>query len=839
MASISSSPQTVLEAPAQAQPPLNPKTPPFADVATAIDSAGSSAAQNSPDNNVLSTEAVLKGAQPRESPTKDSFDSSPSEQYDSMEENETSNDEDEAQAIFWEKAKKVSKHVVKCGKYLQEMVEQVAQRPEKIRKLVSTDNEDLKITEKKDFKELPITPTINLVNWTDFKSKYMTQTQEHLIDVLIGEVKTGPQQPEAGKQDVDEGGNGNSSQENLLGKTSPSPSAAMSHEAVPSQIRINSETLIQLFMDVSHEDWDYEPILMSRPFSFLAYYKLEIQKVLARLEAKWADVERAQKIQTSTSLNLSKNSPIATKKGPPIAVVSAGHSETHTEIKSTSEKNEASLESPKEATPINVESVKVTYEEKLKEKTKAELSPTELMDSVEALRKVRCLMKFIEIYLEPYWNFLDSAKCQKIQFVDLGHIFKCGIQVFAPLGAEDDAEDLNSPKKQQKKDSKYSPLSNSRERYQTVWKVYRTFGGTLYLDPQEPELKSTIAKPMPFRLICYYLDFDGEKLGPVRHDFKINFFQGEKDTSSLPIYPMKFARNAAKIEDQMRRRGQMFREFNTFQQRYYIGASLVHQPSGDLISNGNDEPMHPEYIESQVIVDFRGTLQTNPQWCPELQIGKHGMKHKAVVDMSDMKVWKDKERKILDHAVQEVYWGPEPLEKKATQDLKDREPFLRDDYDDDERPTALVDLSDDDLSLLPARVFAYSFRNRKFGMSSDDTYAVTFSAAILLPSILVMLNVNNLRPVTPRVEGFNSLILPSGHKRIVQALVRSHFDDKLSDQSIPEEDDESDLVRGKGERASIVISSILRLLYVGKGLIVLLHGAPGVGKTSTAGKQPK
>lgn len=73
----------------------------------------------------------------------------------------------------------------------------------------------------------------------------------------------------------------------------------------------------------------------------------------------------------------------------------------------------------------------------------------------------------------------------------------------------------------------------------------------------------------------------------------------------------------------------------------------------------------------------------------------------------------------------------------------------------------------------------------------------------------------------------------------MQALVRSHFDDKLSDQSIPEEDDESDLVRGKGERASIVIGSILSLLHVGKGLIVLLHGAPGVGKTSTAGKQPK
>lgn len=644
-----------------------------------------------------------------------------------MEENETSNSEDEAHATFWEKAKEVSKQVVKCGKYLQEMAEQVAQRPEKIRKLVSTDNEDWKITEKKDFKELPITPTINLVNWTDFKNKYVTQTQKHLIDVLIGEVKTGPQQSEAGKQDVDEGGNGNSSQENLLGKTSPSPSAVMSHEAVPSQVRINSKILLQLFMDVSvsREIWQYKPLLMSRPFSFLAYHKLEIQQVLARLEAKWADVERAQKVQTSTSLNHSGNSPIATKKGPPIAVASAGHSEMHAEIKSNSEKNEASLESPKEDTPINVESVKAPYGEKLKEKTKAELSPTELMDSVEALMEVRCLIKFIEIYLEPYWNFLDSARCQKIQFVDLGHIFKCGIQVFAPLGAEDDAEGFNSPEKQQKRDTKYSLLSNSRERYQKVWKVYRTLNGTQYFDARGLDLKNTVPKPKPFRLICFYIDFDGVRLGPVRYDFKINFFQGEKDISSLPIYPMKFAKNAVKIQDQMRRRGQMFREFDTFQQRFYIGASLVHQPSGDPIGNKDDEPVHPEYIASQVIVDFRGTLQKFPQWSPELQMGKHGLEHEAVASDSSIKVWKDKERKILDHEFREVFWNPNFMEAMVTQNLKDCEPILRDDYDSDERSTTLVDLSDDDLTLLPARVFAYSFRNRKFGMSSDYTYTDT------------------------------------------------------------------------------------------------------------------
>lgn len=63
----------------------------------------------------------------------------------------------------------------------------------------------------------------------------------------------------------------------------------------------------------------------------------------------------------------------------------------------------------------------------------------------------------------------------------------------------------------------------------------------------------------------------------------------------------------------------------------------------------------------------------------------------------------------------------------------------------------------------------------------------------------MLLSVNSLSPVTPRVEGFNSLILPLGYKRTVQAIVRSHFSEKLSHQSVLREDDESDLVRGKGE----------------------------------------
>ncbi|KGO50161.1 hypothetical protein PEX2_056390 [Penicillium expansum] len=65
-----------------------------------------------------------------------------------------------------------------------------------------------------------------------------------------------------------------------------------------------------------------------------------------------------------------------------------------------------------------------------------------------------------------------------------------------------------------------------------------------------------------------------------------------------------------------------------------------------------------------------------------------------------------------------------------------------------------------------------------------------------------------------RETPFDKLVLPPGHKQMVQSLIAQHFRDKESGGS---RNEQVDFARGKG-----------------KGLIMLLHGAPGVGKTSTA-----
>lgn len=68
-----------------------------------------------------------------------------------------------------------------------------------------------------------------------------------------------------------------------------------------------------------------------------------------------------------------------------------------------------------------------------------------------------------------------------------------------------------------------------------------------------------------------------------------------------------------------------------------------------------------------------------------------------------------------------------------------------------------------------------------------------------------------------RQTAFDQLVLPKGHKEMVLSLIAQHFRDKESASKESKETQQVDIIRGKG-----------------KGLIILLHGAPGVGKTTTA-----
>lgn len=105
------------------------------------------------------------------------------------------------------------------------------------------------------------------------------------------------------------------------------------------------------------------------------------------------------------------------------------------------------------------------------------------------------------------------------------------------------------------------------------------------------------------------------------------------------------------------------------------------------------------------------------------------------------------------------------------------------------------ELTEDDYLVCPSWVYGYVLRSRKW----------------------VKLDVSLVEDIEESGSGFDSLVLPDGHKETLLALVKTHSKGKNLDVGVKAESRQMDLVRGKG-----------------KGLIILLHGEPGVGKSSTA-----
>lgn len=73
-----------------------------------------------------------------------------------------------------------------------------------------------------------------------------------------------------------------------------------------------------------------------------------------------------------------------------------------------------------------------------------------------------------------------------------------------------------------------------------------------------------------------------------------------------------------------------------------------------------------------------------------------------------------------------------------------------------------------------------------------------------------MFHVELIGQVQFNTKAFEALLLPPEQKSMIHSLVKIHANDDASFD---------DVIKGKG-----------------KGMILLLHGVPGVGKTLTAGK---
>ncbi|KAI9683767.1 MAG: hypothetical protein M1822_005957 [Bathelium mastoideum] len=415
----------------------------------------------------------------------------------------------------------------------------------------------------------------------------------------------------------------------------------------------------------------------------------------------------------------------------------------------------------------------------------------DLTTTYDALQDLTCLVEFMDGDLFPIAGcYTPSSSYSKIHFRDLWYLYQPGDWVVL----DERRGRLFSPDAGPQDDRQPSQPGSFGERASTIWRMLRTGGGRPKLSPASKHQRNRppSSEVNPFCVRCYRIDYDGDRFGPIWVDFDFQPWEGEKMIEQLEVVPLRLTKHATETRDQHVARGKQFMELTKPQHRIYSGPLLNFHPSGLLFEH--ESPGHRD-VHGSVIVDFKETARMNPKMVmklglPVLQLSDDDL---TVAEDYPMYVWENRKGGIWKESAEEIYddlhIDSYLKHKHIRQDtfLSQFENLLQGDYIDGSG------FGDDEYALLPNRVCAYILQRRRFAMLKMDC----------------------LRLQGPDAQNWDDLILTRDNKETVKAQTMSHFRDKRLRASNPEL--QFDLSREKG-----------------LGLVILLHGVPGVGKTSTA-----
>ncbi|KAJ6035875.1 hypothetical protein N7540_000154 [Penicillium herquei] len=462
---------------------------------------------------------------------------------------------------------------------------------------------------------------------------------------------------------------------------------------------------------------------------------------------------------------------------------------------------------------------------------------TDAYNCPEALRHFQPLLQFVDQYLSKeitLYQQLNSGLGEKVAFKDLWMLFDTGVTIYSAsqeggVKIEDiEEEDAFHVTKKRQLPQVYRvlataggiPLSKSlSSRYLEAQSEFRygdSYMERAFIDPMNKIVRAntrmsstqtTKNKYSPLHVMCFFLDYDGVKFGTGMEIFLFKPYDGEADINGLAAYPMGYYKSTPlqtpeKGSHQSTIDGSSSVDDFVERGRRFIDVTSVSHMSYDGLTVGGAAR---EQINSDVVVDFRtafeeyrkefrGSASDTPQFssltsfwpdtgeeefyeyyssCGDSIWCKHDCIRELYSDHQQMQLQKmeSKVKTLIEECGYEKMQHPE--DNEGLKELMEKHDLLR---------------------LLPGAVPGYALRHRKW----------------------VRLDLNVLEPVRQE-DGWDRLVLPKGHRQMVQAMVEIHAKSSRSSMYSGESKIEMDLVRGKG-----------------KGCIILLHGAPGVGKTSTA-----
>ncbi|KAK3399547.1 hypothetical protein B0T20DRAFT_505532 [Sordaria brevicollis] len=410
------------------------------------------------------------------------------------------------------------------------------------------------------------------------------------------------------------------------------------------------------------------------------------------------------------------------------------------------------------------------------------------LDSKEALLHMMEYVRFME---------LESST---VTFTDLWYLYREGDMVYSPVPTGKGWSSANV--------STNSSSSDLEASYQTCWIVYAVITPETPADPDSLQViqpgyndgmgrsdADAYDEDRTTRICCYYLDFDGESYAPVTHQFVIRSFSGERDVTTLPVYPTHFmgSDQEARFLKERSENGLKFAEFIKMKHLYHRGWTLTRGPVGAVLDENNK---YPEHVESEVIVDFDEAFQSFPAWEPGFHVPKIVQEADLwgydATDAMSIPTWLWNKPSTSHRYAYIVLHRTDNIAHIRRNKYLESDPFLTALRNGAHGNDAIP--SEKYLQLLPRRLIVFALLARKF----------------------VNACVNSLGRISPQNGIFDKLSIDPRNKSMVRSLVHEHFR-KKAHRDRGNHVVYQDLVRGKGT-----------------GLVFLLHGVPGVGKTATA-----
>ncbi|KAF4447063.1 AAA family ATPase [Fusarium austroafricanum] len=280
-----------------------------------------------------------------------------------------------------------------------------------------------------------------------------------------------------------------------------------------------------------------------------------------------------------------------------------------------------------------------------------------------------------------------------------------------------------------------------------------------------------------FAIDCISLGSDGSSFVPKLERFSIRKFHGRQLISSLLVYPLKFDPNAEALRTKFLNGGNNFSKVtsNSFCHKRAVGKT-VDEPSINL--------------DAEVIVDMTLAMNAKSEWRSDSNVTPDDFTRNDRREVKERPWCEHRSSFDVSCCGSDTIFNDLELDELDAQEFLKKKGYIL-------QPLALEDLTDEHLMIMRPYVHAFILRSRQWvTIRSEDLQEVVFR------------------------NSFDDLVVPDNHKTTVQALVTTHESARSPLSSTSEKSSIGsmlDLVQGKGS-----------------GLVILLHGPPGVGKTSTA-----